>query len=159
MAMTPVDDDQNSVLFWAGLGLLKSKNLLRDCVLMTTLMTGLMLMNYEAAAQQPPATRASGLTCNMNGITPQERGRYGHLVEALRHALQERRELPDGYAFQMNIKQIGTNQLAEWIELERKCCPFFGFEIRWTPQNGAVWLHLSGPEGVKEFILQEFGLR
>jgi hypothetical protein len=95
----------------------------------------------------------------MNGIDALERARYGQLVEALRHAIQRRRELPDGYAFQIDTKQIGTAQLAEWIELERKCCLFFGFEIRWTPQNGDVWLHLSGPQGVKEFILDEFGLR
>ena len=115
-------------------------------------------MSYEAAAQQDART-PSGLTCNINGIPPQERARYGQLVEALRHAIQKRRELPDGYAFQMDTRQIRTDKLAEWIELERKCCPFFGFEIRWTPQNEAVWLNLSGPEGVKEFILQEFGLR
>jgi hypothetical protein len=126
---------------------------------MTMLMTGLMVMNHEAAAQEPAATKAFGLTCNINGIPPQERARYGQLVEALRHAIQKRRELPDGYAFQMDTKQIGTDQLVEWIELERKCCPFFGFEIRWTPQNGAVWLNLTGPEGVKDFILDDFGLR
>jgi hypothetical protein len=125
---------------------------------MTTLITGLMLMNHEAAAQEVGRT-TSVLTCNINGIPLQERARYGQLVEVLRHAIQKRRELPDGYAFQMNTKQIGTDQLAEWIELERKCCPFFEFEIHWTPQNGDVWLHLSGPEGVKEFILDEFGLR
>jgi hypothetical protein len=116
-------------------------------------------MNHEAAAQEPAAEKASRLTCNINGIPPHERARYGHLVEALRHAIQERRELPDGYAFQMDTKQIGTCQLAEWIELERKCCPFFGFEIRWTQKKEAVWLNLSGPEGVKDFILDEFGLR
>jgi hypothetical protein len=126
---------------------------------MTTLVTGLVLMNHEAAAQEPDTTKVSGLTCNINGIPPQERARYGQLIESLRHAIQKKRELPDGYAFQMDTKKIGTDRLAEWIELERKCCPFFGFEIRWTPENEAVWLNLSGPEGVKDFILDEFGLR
>jgi hypothetical protein len=138
----------------------KHKNHRQAYVLITTLiMTGLMLMNYKAAAQEPAAKKVSGLTCNISGIPPQERARYGQLVEVLRRAIQKRRELPDGYAFQMDTKQIGTAQLAEWIELERKCCPFFGFEIRWTPKNEAVWLHLSGPEGVKDFILDEFGFR
>jgi len=26
-------------------------------------------------------------------------------------------------------------------------------------ENGPVWLDLKGPEGVKDFILDEFGLR
>jgi hypothetical protein len=136
----------------------KHKNLRQLRVLTTTLVTGLMLMNHEAAAQEAGRT-TSVLTCNINGIPLQERARYERLVEVLRHAIQKRRELSDGYAFKMDTKQIGTTQLAEWIELERQCCPFFGFEIRGTPQNGDVWLHLSGPQGVKEFILDEFGLR
>jgi hypothetical protein len=121
---------------------------------MTTLIIGLMLMNQEAAAKEAGRT-TSVLTCNINGIPLQERARYRQLVEVLRHAIQKRRELPDGYAFQMDTKQIGTDHLAEWIELERKCCPFFRFEIRWTSQNGAVWIDLSGSKGVKEFILDE----
>jgi hypothetical protein len=32
---------------------------------------------------------------------------------------------------------MSTNQLADWIELERKCCPFFGFEIRWASENAS----------------------
>jgi hypothetical protein len=135
----------------------KHKNDRQLHVLTTMLVTGLMIMNHEVAAQEAGRT-TSVLTCNINGVPLQERARYGQLVEVLRHAIQKRRELPDGYAFQMNTKQIGTDQLAEWIELERQCCPFFEFEIRWTRQNGAVWLHLSGPDGVKEFILDEFGL-
>jgi hypothetical protein len=57
------------------------------------------------------------------------------------------------------LVKLTRTHLVEWIELERKCCPFFGFEIRWTPKDEAVWLNLSGPEGVKDFILDEFGLR
>jgi hypothetical protein len=52
----------------------------------------------------------------------------------------KRRELPDGYAFQINSGQIGTGQLAEWVKLERRCCLFFGFEVRWDRQKGSVWL-------------------
>jgi hypothetical protein len=50
----------------------------------------------------------SGLTCNINGIPPQQRARYGWLVETLRRAIEDRRKLPDGYAFQMDTTQIGT---------------------------------------------------
>ena len=32
------------------------------------------------------------------------------------------------------------------------------FEIPSNPQNGTLWLQLSGPKAVKEFILDEFGL-
>jgi hypothetical protein len=59
----------------------------------------------------------------------------------------------------MDTQQIDTSQLVEWVELERKCCPFFGFELRWDGQNNVVWLNLTGPEGVKDFIIEDFGLR
>jgi hypothetical protein len=32
-------------------------------------------------------------------------------------------------------------------------------EVHWDQQKGAVWLHLTGPEGIKNFILDEFGLK
>jgi hypothetical protein len=102
---------------------------------------------------------ASVLTCNINGIPPQDRARYGQLVEALRHAMRKRHELPDGFAFLMDTKHMSTDQLTEWIKLELKCCPFFEFEVLRTRQDETVWLHLKGPEGVKEFILDEFGFR
>ena len=116
-------------------------------------------MNQKAAVPQAARTTASGLICNVNGIPPQKTARYGQLVQSLRQAIQERRELLDGYAFQMDTTKIYADQLVEWVELERQCCPFFGFEIHWDPKNGSVWLHLTGPEGVKDFILDEFGLR
>jgi hypothetical protein len=109
-------------------------------------------------AQRNAGTTKSGLTCNISGIPSQGRARYGQLVETLRHAIEQRQELSDGFAFQMDTKQINTTQLVEWIELERLCCPFFGFEVHWDRQNGTVWLHLTGPEGVKGFILDEFSL-
>jgi hypothetical protein len=136
-----------------------SKNRRKIRALITTLLTGLMLMNHEVAAQPAAGTIESRLTCNINGIPSQQRARYVRLVQALRHAIEQKRELSDGFAFQMDTKQIDTYQLIEWIELERLCCPFFGFEVHWDRQNGTVWLHLTGPEGVKGFIRDEFGLR
>ena len=47
----------------------------------------------------------------------------------------------------MHASRLASGQLAEWIDLERRGCPFFAFEIRWDHQNGLVWLHLDGSEG------------
>ena len=157
--MISTKDTQNSLLVWPGRGWRGSKNRQKAFTLIIRLMTGLTFMNLGAAAQQAAKTTESELTCNIKGIPPQQRARYGWLVEALRRAIEERRELPDGYAFQIDTTQISTGQLVEWIEMERQCCPFFGFEVRWDGKNGLVWLRLTGPEGVKEFILDEFGLR
>jgi hypothetical protein len=97
--------------------------------------------------------------CNINGIPHQKRALYRQLVDALLGAINEKRELPDGYAFRIKTEHITSDQLVEWINLERLCCPFFGFQLLWEPENGPVWLHLTGPQGVKDFIREEFVLR
>jgi hypothetical protein len=157
--MTSPNDVLKSVVVWSRPGQQESKNRRKAWALITTFITALIIMKHEAPAQEVAAKTVSGLTCNINGIPALQRARYGLLVAALRRAIQTRRELPNGYAFLMDTQQINTGQLVEWVELEGKCCPFFGFEIRWDRQPEAVWLHLTGPEGVKPFILDEFGLR
>jgi hypothetical protein len=116
-------------------------------------------MNHEAVAQKDARLSNSGFTCNIDGIPAKDRAHYEELVESLRHAILEKRELTNGYAFRVDTTHIRTDELVEWIELEKRCCPFFGFVLRWDQQNGPVWLNLEGPDGIKDFILDEFGLR
>jgi hypothetical protein len=47
--------------------------------------------------------------------------------------------------------------LGDWVALERRCCPFFGFAIEVEPDGGPIWLSLTGDEGVKDFIRLEIG--
>jgi hypothetical protein len=56
-------------------------------------------MSDEAAGQQVAENTAHGLTCNLDGIPSQERARYTELLGLLRHAIRDKRELSDGYAF------------------------------------------------------------
>lgn len=54
------------------------------------------LMNNEAAGQTAAEKTAHGLTCNLDAISAQEKPRYTELFESLRHAIRDKRELPDG---------------------------------------------------------------
>ena len=127
--------------------------------LIAILVTGFALMNDEAVGQQAAEKTPHGLTCNIDGIPQEERARYAQLFESLRRAIQEKRDLPNGYALKLDPVRFTTDQALEWIELERLCCPFLEMEVRWDIENGPVWLNLKGPESVKDFILDEFGLR
>lgn len=69
---------------------------------------------------------------------------------------QEVAELADGYAFRFRGDAEWAAKLIEFIAFERKCCPFFTFELAFEPQEGPMWLRLKGPEGVKSFIEQNF---
>jgi len=94
-----------------------------------------------------------GLVCTLGAFTPAERERHKALTTRLMAAVVERRELNDGFAF--HVLSMSDSDLAEWATLERRCCPFFRIDIQ-GQGPGPIWLHLTGPEGVKEFITAEF---
>lgn len=94
--------------------------------------------------------------CNMNALTESELPRYQELAQALRAAVQEQKELRNGYAFRLPPKALTA--AAEWVALERKCCPFFTFEIQVARDEGPLWLRITGTAGVKAFIHDEFQL-
>jgi hypothetical protein len=56
-------------------------------------------------------------------------------------------------------ERMDLTALAEWDRLERRCCPFFDFNIEVEGDEGPTWLTLSGPSGVKEFIRLEIGVQ
>ena len=67
------------------------------------------------------------------------------------------RELPDGYEFELPADKATWQLLAEWVIDERLCCPFLDIELRFSRENGPLWLRLTGRPGTKEFIKEDFG--
>lgn len=74
---------------------------------------------------------------------------------ALFRAVVGIRELADGYAFGLPNESGVLLKGAEFVTLERLCCPFLGFALEVEPEGGAVWLRLTGRDGVKAFIREE----
>lgn len=66
------------------------------------------------------------------------------------------RELTDGYAFRFEDGSKWAGRILEFIETERVCCQFLGFDLIFEPQLGPLWLHLRGSEAAKEFIRVNF---
>jgi hypothetical protein len=95
------------------------------------------------------------LACNLAAISSTERPRYNDLVKRLRTAVQERSELSDGYAYKLDTKKITLPEVAEWITMERLCCPFLTFQLD-VKGNGASQLALRGPVGAKAILREEF---
>lgn len=75
------------------------------------------------------------------------------------NAVIEIKELPDGFAFRFPSGPPIIVNLAEWITLERQCCAFLGFVLEIEPDQGPVWLSLTGGTGVKEFLQAEICAR
>jgi hypothetical protein len=90
-------------------------------------------------------------------LPPDElKAREEDLMVNLFSAVQERRELADGYAFRFSPTPDRASEVLRFVIQERECCPFFHFEIHFEPGGGPLWLYLRGPEGTKEF-LESFG--
>ena len=91
----------------------------------------------------------------MDAIDPGKRESHLDTARYLFSHVNEIREIPDGYAFRLSNDSDVLLGLAAFINLERLCCPFFGFNIEVEPEGGPVWLKLTGREGVKPFIRAE----
>src|SRR3989442_12870923 len=104
------------------------------------------------------ANEASGIACDLSALSPDQRARLREVRSQLRPMVREVRELPDAYAFLLSAPEGSLVRVAEFIELERRCCPFFKFELEVQEESRAAWLRLKGRAGVKQFIAAELGL-
>ena len=63
--------------------------------------------------------------------------------------------MSNGYEFRLADSPLLLSQLAEFVSLEKLCCPFLNFAIEVEAEGGPVWLCLTGRDGVKAFIREE----
>jgi hypothetical protein len=101
--------------------------------------------------------KESPIACDMSAIEPELRAQHVATGKLVFQAASEIRELPDGYDFRLPADSGTLLKAAEFVSLERLCCPFLGFALEVEPEGGPVWLRLTGREGVKAFIREEVG--
>jgi hypothetical protein len=94
------------------------------------------------------------IVCNLTNAELQERRR--DVLEKVRNAVIETRELEDGYLYQLPASEEWLVELAHLVNLERQCCPFLRLSITVEPDNGPLWLELTGPPGTKDFLATTF---
>ncbi len=90
----------------------------------------------------------------MTAIPPDQRQVHLATSRDLFSRIEEFGELARGYEFRFANGPDVIVKLAEFVTLERLCCPFLNFAIE-VEQGGPVWLRLTGSEGVKTFIREE----
>ena len=101
------------------------------------------------------SVKESPIACDMSAIEPGLRAQHVATGKQVFQAASEIRELPDGYAFRLPADSGTLLKAAEFISLEKLCCPFLGFALEVEPEGGPAWLRLTGREGVKAFIREE----
>ena len=107
-----------------------------------------MMLEQERAVEETP------IACNLTGDDLAERGdEVGNLFQEV----EQVRELADGYAFRFAGSDAVAARLLEFTLAERRCCPFFTFELTFEPNEGPIWLRLRGSANIKEFVGSAWG--
>lgn len=97
--------------------------------------------------------------CDLRAIPAAERAAHHHLTRRLMSKeVEEIQEMPDGFGFSFRFAAEEYEAVTQFVFRERLCCPFLQFTLEVTPARGPLWLHLSGPAGVKPFIQAELQL-
>ena len=110
-----------------------------------------------ASNQEKGAVTVRGkFYCNIKALTTAERARHKQLTEKLISIRKEVVQTEKGYEFQYSPTEVSLAELAEWVGAEGKCCPFFDFHIDLEREGRLLCLRLTGEEGIKAFIREEF---
>ncbi len=96
------------------------------------------------------------IACAINALDAAQQERRATLAKHLHDVVLQVQELPDGYLFSYPADLYLV--LAEFISLERQCCPFFTFQVTVEHDNGPLRFQITGRAGVKEFMREELGI-
>ena len=101
------------------------------------------------------ADNDSPIACDMTVIPPEQRSAHLATSRDFFSHIEEFRELSNGYEFRFASESSLRVKLAEFVSLEKLCCPFLSFTIEVDAEGGPVWLRFTGRDGVKTFIREE----
>ena len=89
-------------------------------------------------------------------LTGEDLAARGEAVRPLITSYLKLRELEDGYAFQFPGESEWIAKVVAFIAEERKCCPFFTFELQFEPNMGPIWLRLRGSAEIKALLYDQW---
>ncbi len=95
------------------------------------------------------------LFCNLHAIGATERAEHARLATRVSTSIVRSAEIDDGYALEVDASLVPIADLARWIDLERRCCSFFDFNLDWPNSSSRMTLRVTGPSGAKEILRSE----
>jgi hypothetical protein len=98
------------------------------------------------------ARKAPPLACNLGALSAAEQQRRAELATRVLGQAHRVLETADGFAVRLGADPAACREVLDWLLLERRCCPFLRFELRFDAGDGPLWLGLGGAAGVKEFL-------
>ena|SRR5687767_5963969 len=107
-------------------------------------------MTSEPTTTQPEEV----IACLLGEREQAERG--DRLAHELFPGALATEDLPDGVAFRFPGDDDWTAKVLDFVAAERRCCPFFTFELVFEPHGRGLWLRLRGSEAIKAFVRETF---
>lgn len=98
---------------------------------------------------------SSTISCDLSALNEDEQRFQARIVNRIRDEHLEIAELADGFAVRYPDGRTMIEDLARFIMLERRCCPFFTFDLRLTSE-GELWLGLRGAPEVKAYLRESW---
>jgi hypothetical protein len=97
------------------------------------------------------------IACTPAAIPADVRGAHFALAARLFGGhVRERRDLPHGIELRFDAEDLAD--VARFVADERRCCPFLHIHLELLPDDGPLWLRLTGPPGTREFMAAELRL-
>lgn len=100
-------------------------------------------------------TTETPIVCNLAAFTPEQRARHRALGVEMKAALLGVDEIADGYRFHYLGSAFWVLQLAEFVTLERLCCPFFTFTLEATSDEAEGRLTITGNPQARALLALE----
>jgi hypothetical protein len=93
------------------------------------------------------STSQTNLACNLGARTPEQRLRHRELLTGILSKKPEAHGQPNDYSITLPAETSLITELAEYISLERLCCPGLRLSLTCEANNGPLVLEISGVDG------------
>ena len=99
------------------------------------------------------------LACELNALSNIQRVQLGEFHRELLPLAISIDETVAGYDLRFKYTETSFIQAAEYITLERLCCPFLNMALLIEQNDQAFLIRISGEPSIKAFVRAELGLR
>ncbi len=97
------------------------------------------------------------IACQLRALTATERTRQKELLQIVRGRIRGVVRFDEGFELELPADSASFMEVAEWVNLERRCCAFANFAIL-SDGDDRLRVRLSGGPGAREVLLAEMGI-
>ena len=97
------------------------------------------------------------IACRLKALDASQRARQKDLLAVVRGKIRRIVELEQGFEVELPSDFESFMEIAEWVNLERRCCAFAAFAIE-SRSDGSLWVRATGGDGAKDVLVAEMGL-